>query len=149
MRVTIPHRFPKILGHNFVKQNQNWIDKKIKQIHQTPRIILKGTTVEYKKHKESALKLAQARIQHFNLHYKLSYNMIRIKNTKRIWGSCSKKGNLNFNYKIALIPADLSDYIFVHELCHLKEFNHSKKFWDLVAENIPQYKQTRATLRKL
>jgi predicted metal-dependent hydrolase len=58
-------------------------------------------------------------------------------------------GNINFNYKIALLPPRLADYIVVHELCHLGEFNHSKAFWDLVAVAIPDYRERRAELRAI
>jgi len=71
--------------------------------------------------------------------YNFKINRISIKNTKSRWGSCSKKGNLNFSYKIALLSKDLADYVIVHELCHLGEFNHSKRFWKLVSLTIPNY----------
>jgi hypothetical protein len=64
------------------------------------------------------------------------------------WGSCSKKGNLNFNYKIALLPQRHSDYVIVHELCHLREFNHSKKFWDLVEQAVPNHRALRTELKR-
>jgi predicted metal-dependent hydrolase len=56
---------------------------------------------------------------------------------------------LNFNYKILFLPAHLSDYIIVHELCHLAELNHGKKFWDLVAQQIPEYRNVVSELRAL
>ncbi|MFA5730367.1 MAG: M48 family metallopeptidase [Candidatus Paceibacterota bacterium] len=59
-----------------------------------------------------------------------------------------RKGNLNFNYKIALLPERLADYIIVHELCHLKEVNHSQKFWNLVAKMMPDYLEIRNELKK-
>ncbi|MCX6797673.1 MAG: DUF45 domain-containing protein [Candidatus Falkowbacteria bacterium] len=60
----------------------------------------------------------------------------------------SKKGNLNFNYKIALLPSKIVDYIIVHELCHLREFNHSQKFWNLIARAIPDYLEIRSELKR-
>ncbi len=68
-------------------------------------------------------------------------------NQRTKWGSCSKKGNLNFNYKIALMPEKIADYIVVHELCHLKEFNHSRKFWNLVVKIIPDYLEIKKELK--
>jgi hypothetical protein len=59
-----------------------------------------------------------------------------------------RKGNLNFNYKIALLPERLADYIIVHELCHLKEVNHSQKFWNLVAKMMPDYLEIRNELKR-
>jgi predicted metal-dependent hydrolase len=67
---------------------------------------------------------------------------------KSRWGSCSRKKNLNFNYKLIQLPLELADYIVVHELCHLQEFNHGQGFWNLVGETIPDYKARRDELRK-
>ncbi|NBS67881.1 M48 family peptidase [bacterium] len=63
------------------------------------------------------------------------------------WGSCSKRGNLNFNYRILFLPPHLADYLIVHELCHLKEFNHSPRFWALVAQGCPNYHACKKELR--
>lgn len=78
----------------------------------------------------------------------ISQNRVAIRDTKSRWGSCSKKGNLNFNYRIAFLPPRLADYIVVHELCHLQEFNHSQKFWDLVSLAVPDYKILRKELKE-
>ena len=69
--------------------------------------------------------------------------------SKTRWGSCSKKGTLNFNYKIALLSPELRDYIIVHELCHLGEFNHSSKFWLLVEKTVPNYKTLRKQIKQI
>ena len=96
---------------------------------------------KYAKYKPIAQELANSRISHFNTFYQFKINRIAIKNQKTRWGSCSKKGNLNFNYKIALLPHHLADYVIVHELCHLEQLNHSPKFWALVSKTIPDYKK--------
>ena len=103
---------------------------------------------KYKENKEKARALAKERLEYFNAFYGYKWGKIAIRNQKTRWGSCSKKGNLNFNYKIALLPQKYSDYIIVHELCHLGEFNHSKNFWDLVAKTVPDYLVIRKDLRK-
>ena len=99
--------------------------------------------------REDARSLVKERIAHFNAHYNHRVGKIFIKNHKSRWGSCSEKGNLNFNYKIALLPPRIVDYIVVHELCHLREFNHSPRFWALVAETIPDHAARRAQLRQI
>ncbi len=109
----------------------------------------KGKKAEYEKHKEVAMTLAENRISHYNKLYHFKINRIAIKNSKTRWGSCSKKGNLNFNYKIALLPPELADYIIVHELCHLGEFNHSAKFWELVAMAMPNWKEIRKKFKTI
>ena len=67
---------------------------------------------------------------------------------KTRWGSCSTKGNLNFNWKLALMPEEILDYLVVHELAHRVEMNHSPAFWAVVAEEIPDYKTRREWLRQ-
>ncbi len=101
----------------------------------------------YLKYKEPARELILRRVEYFNSIYNFSYGRISVRNQRSRWGSCSKRGNLNFNYKIVLIPEKLADYIIVHELCHLKEFNHSKNFWALVAKTFPDYKKIKQDLR--
>ncbi|KND47663.1 MAG: putative metal-dependent hydrolase [Parcubacteria bacterium C7867-006] len=101
----------------------------------------KRVSKKYLEHKESARILATQRLEYFNQHYNLKFGKISIRNQKSRWGSCSSKGNLNFNYKIALLPSHLSDYVIVHELCHIGQFNHSQNFWDLVGETLPDYKK--------
>lgn len=77
----------------------------------------------------------------------ISYGKVRIKNQKLRWGSCSKDGNLNFNLLLSALPSHIIDYIIVHELMHLIEFNHSEYFWRLVEEAFPEYKDCRNWLK--
>lgn len=102
---------------------------------------------KYLKYRETARALVLGRLEYFGEIYQVPYQRISIRNQKTRWGSCSKRGNLNFNYKIALIHPKLADYVIVHELCHLKEFNHSQNFWDLVALTFPDYLEVRKELR--
>ncbi len=103
--------------------------------------------LDYLKYKNQAEIIIKNRLEYFNLNYNFKYNKIVIRNQKTRWGSCSKKGNLNFNYKIVLLSPKQADYIIVHELCHLGEFNHSRNFWNLVAHAVPDYKEMRSSLR--
>ncbi|MDP2586758.1 MAG: M48 family metallopeptidase [Candidatus Komeilibacteria bacterium] len=111
------------------------------------RVSLRGAKKEYLENKDRALILAQQRLEFFNRSYGFKFNRVSIKNQKTRWGSCSKKGNLNFNYRIALLSQPLADYIIVHELCHLGQLNHSRQFWDLVAQTIPDYSKMRRELK--
>jgi predicted metal-dependent hydrolase len=107
-----------------------------------------NTGLLYETHKGQARVLAHERVTHFNAFYGFTWNRISIRNQKTRWGSCSAKGNLNFSYKLALLPPHLSDYIVVHELCHLKEFNHGDTFWSLVEQTIPNHKALRKELNE-
>lgn len=78
----------------------------------------------------------------------LSYSRIAIKGMRTRWGSCSVKGNLNFNWRLVMFPEPVIDYVIIHELCHLKEMNHSKKFWSLVACECPDWQEKRHWLTK-
>lgn len=103
----------------------------------------------YLRDRETARAFAHERIRHFNAHYRLAVGRVYIKNHRSRWGSCSQKGNLNFNYKIIYLPPELADYIIVHELCHLAQFDHSSAFWGLVEQVLPHHKRLRARLRAL
>ena len=127
----------------------NWIIRKFSPFKIVVRRgDLRGKKKEYLENKDKALSLALLRLEHFNKIYEVKIGKVNIKNQKTRWGSCSRKGNINFNYKIALLPDRLADYIIVHELCHLKEFNHSRKFWNLVALTIPDWRERRGELKK-
>lgn len=102
---------------------------------------------QYLEHKESARRLILARLEVLNQHYGFSYGRVAIRDQRSRWGSCSKKGNLNFNYRLLFLPLPLVDLVIAHELCHLKEFNHSEAFWGLVAETIPDLSFRRHELR--
>jgi|SRR3989344_6908041 len=103
---------------------------------------------KYLHYKELARNLVKERISHFSRFYNFKVNKIFIKNHKRRWGSCSSRKNLNFNYKILFLAPALCDYLIVHELCHLQEMNHSKKFWELVGQTIKDYKTLNKKLKK-
>jgi hypothetical protein len=146
--VSAPARLSVSSIEAFVKNKTDWIVDKINHFKKfTGRTVLRGGRREYLKHKEIARTLAHERLAHFNKFYQFNYRAVAIRDQKSRWGSCSKQGNLNFSYKIARIDPDLADYIIVHELCHLKEFNHSKRFWDLVAQTVPNYKALRKRLK--
>lgn len=108
---------------------------------------LAGTKLHYQEHRTTAQAFVSKRLKELNQPYGFTYHRVTIKNQATRWGSCSKHGNLNFHYKIALLPAELADYVLVHELCHLKELNHSKQFWALVAQTVPHYKLLRRRLK--
>ncbi|MCX6754266.1 MAG: M48 family metallopeptidase [Candidatus Nomurabacteria bacterium] len=147
--VTIPRTIPQTIVEKFLIKKSKWVLDKIEYFSNFKGTYSKtGNKRDYLRYKDEALNLAEKRIKHFNQFYGYKWNKITIKNQKTRWGSCSKKGNLNFNYKIVLLPESMTDYIIVHELCHLGEFNHSRKFWNLVAKIIPNYLEIRYELKK-
>lgn len=148
--VTAPQKVQQEYIEAFLKEKEAWIMKKILYFQKNPRLVISdGSNEDFLRHKKSAHTLVVKRLEFFNQYYGFSWNKVTIKNVITRWGSCSKKGNLNFSYKLTLLPEYLSDYIVVHELCHLKEMNHGEHFWKLVEKTIPEYKQYRRELKNI
>ena len=124
-----------------------WVRIVRRRIRRRPRPGIRTRREGLLRYSEEARRLALSRLEYFNQFYNFKYGTIRIKAQVTRWGSCSSKGNLSFNYKMALLPPHLVDYLVVHELCHLGEFNHSQNFWDLVEKTIPNYLELRAELK--
>ena len=89
----------------------------------------------------------ESRVKVFAAKIGESPNKVTIKAQKTRWGSCSSLGNLNFNWRLIMMPQKIIDYVVVHELCHLKEMNHSSAFWNRVEEIIPDYRNRRKWLK--
>jgi predicted metal-dependent hydrolase len=78
----------------------------------------------------------------------VAYTRLTLRDQRSRWGSCSSKGALSFNWRLVLAPHDVLDYVVVHEVCHLREPNHSRRFWDLVEKRRPQWRKQRDWLRE-
>ncbi len=152
VRVTAPRLVPEFLIRKFVASKENWITRKVAEFRAQPIIpVVKlwgtGKRREYLANKKAAYVLAVEKVRHFANKYDFKYGKIMIRNQKTRWGSCSRKGNLSFSYRIAFLPDELQNYLVVHEVCHLKEFNHSRAFWDLVGREVLKYKELRRKLK--
>ena len=90
--------------------------------------------------KREAKLLIPGRVRYYAAKLGITYGRVAIRAQRSRWGSCSSKGNLNFNCLLMLCPPEVIDSVVVHELCHRKELNHSKAFWALVYEAMPDYK---------
>lgn len=98
--------------------------------------------------RQMARLLIHQRLRVMNEKLKLPFNRVFIKGQKTRWGSCSQQRNLNFNWRLVMAPLPVMDYIVAHELAHLVEMNHSKKFWAVVEQIYPGYREQRAWLKK-
>ena len=145
--LTVPHQMAHSTIEKFLAQHAEWIHTANERMRDYKALPVSGRR-DYLKHKEAARKFIHERLAHWSSFYPFSYGRVAIKNTKRVWGSCSRKGNLNFSYALLFLPRELADYVIVHELCHLKEHNHSARFWSLVAEALPNYRLLRHELRR-
>lgn len=131
----------------FVDKHREWIEKKLRQQAQRPQAEkLSGEALAALK-KEGKQRFAE-RAAHYAPLLGVRYGRVAVRCQKSKWGSCSAKGNLNFNCLLLLAPPEVLDYVVVHELCHRLEMNHSERFWRSVAAVLPDYPQRRQWLRE-
>jgi len=151
--VRAPYRLPVGEIQRLLEAKSSWLEKHLKMMKER---------IETEKQKQPAPKFTQEEI-HLLANQALAviperaayyapivgvqYGRIRIKNLISRWGSCSRKGNLNFNCLLMLTPSEVIDYVVVHELCHLRQPNHSKKFWNEVARILPDYEAPKKWLK--
>jgi hypothetical protein len=147
--LTLPWWASAKAGQKFIDSKAEWVLDKIKhQANHAKAWPIKIDKQEYRAYKEQALRFIGERLAHFNQAYNFKIKRISVKKPATRWGSCSRLGHLNFNYRLLWLPPALADYIIVHELCHLGELNHSPKFWRLVEQTLPDYKVLRQELKK-
>ncbi len=132
----------------FLEEKAVWLQQKLALVKRLPRRRTKREEQrDYAEKKEAARAIVEECVERLNRGYQFSVGRITIRNQKNRWGSCSSRGNLSFNYRIVYLSPRERDYIVVHELCHLKEMNHSPRFWALVEKVMPDYLVLRQRLR--
>lgn len=116
--------------------------------HEFPKIFpLRRPVLDIPPRKEKAVEVFSARVAHWGAFMGVRPQRIRVKDQRSLWGSCSRRGTLNFNWRLTLAPPEVLDYVVIHELAHLLEMNHSKRFWGHVAAWCPEHKARRRWLR--
>ncbi len=98
-------------------------------------------------YKNTFQKIALPRLDYYAKNNQFNYNQVRLKSQKTLWGSCSSVNNINLNYLLIMSPISVIDYVIVHELCHTVHKNHSKNFWNLVQQILPNYKASKRWLQ--
>jgi len=137
-----PRWVSKEAARKFLESKRSWLERNLaKEKKQTPLYPLSQAEIPIFKRK------IVDRLHYFNKYYNFAWERVSIRHQTTRWGSCSQKGTLSFNSRIAGLPSELQDYIIVHELCHLKVANHSPKFWAVVAQSLPDYLARRRALR--
>ncbi|EKD43831.1 MAG: hypothetical protein ACD_72C00100G0002 [uncultured bacterium] len=150
LTITTPLFFSQNKVEKFLTQQSSWILDKLKFYQEKSAVsIFPHTHKDYLINKSKALKLVRENLAKLNAVYGFKYSKITIRNQSSRWGSCSKDGNLNFNYKMIYLSQEISEYIVAHELCHLKEMNHGRNFWQLVAKTVPHWKILRKQLKNI
>ena len=132
----------------FVQAHRTWIEKTKKKMEQSPAPANLLTKEEIHELARQAASYIPGRVAFYAPLVGVTYGRITIRNQKSRWGSCSAKGNLNFNCLLMLTPPEVIDSVIVHELCHRKEMNHSKRFYAEVLRVFPDYDRWNGWLKK-
>lgn len=145
--VRCPRFMPTAQVEDFLRSKRQWIAQHLARIAAQPRLPML-TIEEIRLLAEKAMAVIPRRVAFYAPLVGVSYGTITIRNQRSRWGSCSGRGNLNFNCLLMLVPEEVLDYVVVHELCHRKEMNHSTKFWAEVERVLPDYAVRRAWLKE-
>lgn len=141
--VRCPSRMSEKAVRSFVESKSDWIAKHLAR--QTP--VEPFTAQELKDLAKRAKEDIPQRVDYFARQMGVRYGRVAIRSQHTRWGSCSGKGNLNFNCLLMLTPPEIRDYVVVHELCHLRQMNHSAQFWAEVERVLPDYRAARKWLK--
>ncbi|MCM1045275.1 MAG: M48 family metallopeptidase [Candidatus Gastranaerophilales bacterium] len=145
----VPERTPQETVRRFIEEHTDWILKKRHLWDAGQGEVLKrlpGVVTE--SGKRQSRRLVEQRVAYYAGLMGISYGRISMRNQRTRWGSCSSDGNLNFNCRLLFLPAELVDYVVVHELAHRRHMDHSPEFWQEVERYLPDYRERRARLRQ-
>jgi len=124
--------------------HRDWLSKQ--RAHQRPRLGLDPKEVSELEGRRAARELVQMLVDEEVQELGVNVGRITIRDQRTRWGSCSPNGNLSFNWRLVLAPFEVLDYVVVHEVCHLREANHSRRFWRLVETRRPEWREQKAWL---
>jgi predicted metal-dependent hydrolase len=145
-RLTVPQRMSWAEVENVLTEKRGWIDEQRRR--QVRRLGLERLSVSEMEARMAARELVSALAEEEAERLGVVYERIRIGGQRTLWGSCSARGTLSFNWRLVLAPLAVLDYVVVHELCHLRVPNHSRRFWTLVERHRPQWRDQRDWLRE-
>ena len=136
--------------YSFIESKKSWIEKNLAKIEEREKANSNAeafTQEEIKALAEKAKTIIPERVKYYAPMIGVTYNRITIRCQRTRWGSCSSKGNLNFNCLLALFPLEIIDSVVVHELCHRKHMNHSPQFYAEIEKVFPEYKRCNKWLK--
>ena len=147
--VRAPQKMPDEEIAAFLKKKEKWIERTLQKIETKKNATCDVLTAsEINGLAEKAMEVIPEKVKHFASLFSVDYGRITIRNQRSRWGSCSSKGNLNFNCLLMLLPDEVIDSVVAHELCHIKHMNHSKDFYDELTRVFPNYQQCRMWLKE-
>ncbi|MBQ5870073.1 MAG: M48 family metallopeptidase [Lachnospiraceae bacterium] len=149
--VRAPQRMTNQQIHVFLEQKREWIEKHQKILQAQAEMVKREplyTEEDIKEFANKAMQIIPKKVEHYAKMVGVDYGRITIRNQRTRWGSCSSKGNLNFNCLLVSFPDEVIDYVVVHELCHRKHMDHSKAFYAEVERVFPEYKKCQKWLKE-
>lgn len=146
--IKAPERMPEMEIERFLGQRRYWIYKQTKHMLETSADKVYRSDEEIIKLRQQARVILTDRTDYYKAMVGVDYKRLRIGDQKTRWGSCSSKGTISYNWRLILMPEEIMDYVVVHELCHLREMNHSRKFWEYVSKIMPDYESKRKWLKE-
>lgn len=145
--VRAPMRTPRSVIEKAVKSHEKWILTHIEKQKESADVYASLTESEILEYKKRARNVLTAKTEYYSKIMKLKYGRITITSAKTRFGSCSSSGNISFSWRLMLKPEAAIDYVVVHELAHLVEMNHSKKFYAVIEKVLPDYKERKKLLK--
>ena len=148
VKVRAPRGYPAASIEAFLKEKEPWILKHIDRARQNcPKSPPPLSDYDRNRYIQTARSVFTQKTAYYAAIMGVTYGRISIREQKTRWGSCSSKGDLNFNWRLIFAPGDVLDYIVVHELAHRREMNHSSAFYAIVGSILPDYKKQQKWLR--
>jgi len=142
-RVTIPRGGSRAEAQRFAERHRDWALRQRSKVLAAQRPPEVEQALKAQAHRELPPRLLELAAQHG-----LTVNGISIRAQRSRWGSCSPRGHIALNYRLMLMPPDVREYILIHELMHLKQADHSRKFWRLVEAACPGFRDAERWLRR-
>ena len=149
--IRAPMRMKEKEIEKFVESKRNWIEKHLKSLSEKQKAlenIEPYSDEEIRSFIKKAKEIIPKKVEFYAEKIGVTYNRITIRCQRTRWGSCSSKGNLNFNCLLVLLPDEIIDSVIVHELCHRKHMNHSAKFYEEVEKVFPEYRKCHEWLNR-
>ncbi len=153
--VRAPKRCSKAAIDGFIREKETWIQEHLRQARAHREEIEaqrenqpQWSEDDYVRARRLARTVFQQKAALYAGLMRVTFGGITVRDQKTRWGSCSARGNLNFNWRLILAPEPVLDYVVIHELAHRKEMNHSKQFWDIVEAMMPDYRIQRQWLKE-
>lgn len=147
LTVRAPEKMPEATIFKFINEKQDWISGALKAVESRAERHPEPTSEEIKELKQKARDYLPKAVEYYGNLMGLRPTSLKITSAKGRFGSCSGKNGICFSYRLMMYPKEAIDYVVVHELAHIKHHDHSPRFWGLVANYMPDYKERRKLLK--